>query len=239
MALTLTANSGSTDLYEDFEAGAYLLELRSMKVTESQKFTDKDGNPKQQIECQFVLPEVEHPVEGGPLEVRTWLGASLLPPDPNARSEAGRKGSYLWKLVQVISGHACQQGEEFDLETLFGGRCKAYLSLNDRGYPRIHNDTFAPATKAKAAPSSPAPAAAAPARPAPPKAPPARPDGPTMITPDQMALIREAWAHGVERGEFGGTLEDYLARDWGGRALVEIRADEYAELAGLVGAAPF
>jgi hypothetical protein len=110
MALTLTANTGSTDLYSDFEAGAYLLELRSMKITESQKFTDKEGNPKQQIECDFILPDVADPNGEGQARVRTWLGASLLPPDPNAKSDAGRKGSYLWKLVQVISGHACAQG---------------------------------------------------------------------------------------------------------------------------------
>lgn len=227
MSLTMTASAGSasTEKYADFEAGAYLLELRAMKITTSDKFQDKDGNPKQQVECDFVLPEVEDPEHGTPVGVRTWLGASLLPPNPESRSDLGKKGSFLWKLVKVISGHECQPSEDFDLETLFNGQCKAYVSLSDRGYPRIHNDTFAPAKKAATA------AKASPAKAAPPKP---KAEAAT-ISAEQVALIEEAWG----KGEFEGELPAWVADNYTGRTLAQIRADEYDELAETLGVAPF
>lgn len=226
MSLTMTASSGSasTEKYADFENGVYLLELKKMEITESTKFKDKDGNAKKQVQSDFSLVEVEDPETGAPVSVRTWLGASLLPPNPESKSDLGKKGSFLWKVVKVISGHECQPDEEFDLETLYNGQCKAYVSLNDRGYPTINNETFAPAKKTMATKASPAKAA-----PPKPKAEAA------TISAEQVALIEEAWG----KGEFEGELPAWVADNYTGRTLAQIRADEYDELAETLGVAPF
>lgn len=213
MALTLTASGGKTEKFSDFENGMYLLSLRSLKLTESTQFTNKDGTPKQQVECQFVLPEIDDPESGGPVEVRTWLGASLLPPDPNAKSDAGKKGSYLWKLVYAMTGHQVPWDESYDLETLINGQCRALVEIGEKGYPRINNSTFTSAQRRQPA-QRPQPAVVAePERKA--------------ADPKQIKMIRMA-------AEVQEVTEDalvlYVATHWGGATLDALSEQEAREV---------
>lgn len=225
MAMTLTASAGSsTERYDDFEAGVYDVEIQSLKLVDSTLFTNKDGTPKQQVELQCVLSDATDS-EGNPATTKVWLNAVILPPNPNGKSENAKKGSHLWRLIGAVTGKKLNDGDDFDLEALVGGRFRAYCDLSDKGYPRIKNDTIASHKKAVAAPT----------KPAPPK--PAAPPAPAMITPNQIQSIRDGWA----AGGFGddGELAKWVADNYGGRGLAQIEASELDGLRETLALPPF
>lgn len=220
--------AGASDLYGDFETGMYDLEITGIAPSKSELYKDRDGNAKDQVEVQVTLPDVIDPQTGDSLTRKTWLTAVLLAPNPEAKSPRGRQGSQLWRLVLAASGVRCVDGESYNLnDLLVGKRVRALCRLNDKGYPRIDNDSF----EAMRAPK----AANAPARPAPPK--PAAPPDPAMITPNQIQSIRDGWA----AGGFGDDAEltKWVADNYGGRGLAQIEANELDGLREALALPPF
>lgn len=226
MATTLTTSVGSgTDRFDDFEIGVYDVAIESLKIVDSTMYTNKDGTPKQQVELQCELPDVEDS-EGNTVTTKVWLNAVILPPNPTGKSDNARKGSHLWRVIGAVTGKQLADGDDFDLEELVGGKFRAYCELSDKGYPRIKNDTIASgrktATKAKAPTKPGSPAKAAP---------------PAMLTPEQITHISDGWL----KGGYGDVVElkAWVQANYDGRDLDAIRADEYAGVCEVLELAPF
>lgn len=242
MAMTMTGggSAATSDLYGDFESGVYEIEIVGMQMAKSTLYKDKEGNAKEQVEFTVTFPDVEDPQSGDPLQRKVWLGAVLLEPNPDAKTPRGKQGSQLWRFVLAASGVRCQDGVEYDLEKVcMGKRLRAYCRLNEQGYPRIDNDTFEPSKKAKAvAPvvaQAEAVVASAPTRPTPPARP--QPPAPGGLSPNQMELVKAGWSE-AGYGD-SAALATWIADNYGGRGLAQIKAEEWAGLQEALGIAPF
>ncbi len=106
---------------------AHLLEIEAVEMVQGTKYgTDE---PEDRLKLSLRVRTPGHPTEGFP----SWTSTSL--------SEKARFGA----IVRAVLGEDAAKKKAVDAEALVGGRFRAWITSNDKGWPVVANGTIAPA----------------------------------------------------------------------------------------------
>lgn len=191
MAITMTATQG-TDKWADFEDGVYELILHDME--------EDEGKFGPQYKVYFRAADLTDPETGDPATLTTWVSQKF--------NITPGKESNLALMVRALLGRDPAEGEEISDAALRDKRCMATVTLSERGWPRIKNDSFARIRQAKPA-----------AKPLPPPPAPKPVLDPTL----QAQLIKAA--QDADFDPTGKEFTDWLVQSFG-HALDALTTDE-------------
>ena len=198
MAITMTAAAG-TDKWADFEDGVYEIELTKME--------EDSGQYGPQFKLFYRYADLTDPESGEPATGMTWISQKF--------NITRGKESNLALLIRALLGRDLKEGEEFTDQMLIGKHCMVNVALNERGYPRTDNTTFAKVRTNKPA-----------AKPLPPKA---ASKAASLSTEKQAAVIKAA--QDADYDPAGADFTTWLVQTFGhGLAeLTETEADQVIE----------
>ncbi|MGN6566227.1 MAG: hypothetical protein ACTHMJ_01755 [Thermomicrobiales bacterium] len=200
MAITMTAAAG-TDKWADFEDGLYELIFKKME--------EDTGQFGPQYKVGFQAADLTDPDSGEAAYFTTWVSQKF--------NITPGKESNLALMTVALLGRDVAEGEEVNDAALYDRHCMAYIGLNERGWPRIKNNSFAKVR-------SKTPKAVA--KPLPPKAAPK----PTGLSAEKQAAVIKA-AQDADYDPAGADFSAWLVETFGhGLAeLTETEADQVIE----------